>query len=288
MHFIKSGTSRSSLNKAIIYMLISTFAFAGMNALVKFHQDFSSFQVVFFRALGTWVICMILMIRKGIHPLGNQRKLLFLRGMLGVASITLFFTAVQEIALGSAVSLRYISPVFASLFAIWVLKEKVRPRQWIFFMMAFSGVLVLKGFDTSINPKGFLMILASAFFMGWVYVVIRMIGERDHPLVVINYFMFLAMVIGGTFSIPRWVQPIGWDWFSLLSMGIFGYFGQRFMTEAFQLVPTNTIAPMKYLEVIYALLVGLIFFKEAYSVFMLLGISMIIGGMILNLKTKKT
>ena len=68
----------------------------------------------------------------------------------------------------------------------------------------------------------------------------------------------------------------------MLLLGVFGYFGQVFMTKAFQTASTNQVAPLKYIEVIFTVLFGLFIFKEIYTLWSIVGILLIIGGLILN------
>ena len=76
--------------------------------------------------------------------------------------------------------------------------------------------------------------------------------------------------------------PKGNDWFLLLSLGFFGFFGQLFMTKAFQVAKTTLVAPLKYIEVIFTLTIGVFWFGDFYSFFSLLGILMIIGALVAN------
>jgi len=168
-----------------------------------------------------------------------------------------------------------------------LLKEKVHHIQWLFFALAFSGVLILKGFDDSIPVLGLVFILVASFFTGLVYIIIRKIGHTEHPVVIVNYFMCVATLVGGIFSIFHWKTPTLVDTLLLLSLGVFGYFGQLFMTKAFQLGETNIIAPLKYVEVIFAIIVGVGFLGESYSIWSFVGILMIIIGMLLNIWYKK-
>lgn len=62
--------------------------------------------------------------------MGTHKKLLFLRALFGVISITCFFQSLNYLAVGTAVSLRYTSPIFAAIFAL--------------FFLAFLGVLIIK------------------------------------------------------------------------------------------------------------------------------------------------
>ena len=132
------------VKNAIQFMLISTFAFACMNATVKHLIDINAYQIVFFRSIGTLVFTFTFLLKNNISILGNRRKLLVIRGVVGVTSMTLFFMSIKYLSMGTAVSLRYLAPVFAAVFAIFFLKEKIKHRQWAFFLMEFSGVLIIK------------------------------------------------------------------------------------------------------------------------------------------------
>lgn len=271
----------------LLYVLVSILAFTMMNAFVKYLQYLPPFQLVFFRALGTLVLCVIVLKVKGISIEGNRLDLLFGRGIAGTISLLLFFMAIKEIPFGSAVSLRYLSPIFAGILAVVWLKEHISWWQWMCFLLAFSGVLLLKGFDARINLLGLAYILTSAFFSGVVYVLIRRIGLSEHPLVIISIFMFCATAIGGILSLFDWQTPRPQDWWILASLGVFGFFGQLFMTKAYQIASVGTVAPTKYLEAVFALLIGWIWFGETYTPGSLLGIGLVIGGMLLNLFGKR-
>lgn len=268
-------------------MLLSASAFTGMNGLLKYLTEYSAYQVVFFRAFGSLFLTFGFLWSRGIPMLGTHRKLLVLRGVVGATSMLLYFMAIHYMPLGSAVALRYIAPIFAAVFSILLLREKVKPIQWLFFILAFMGVVVLKGLDRSIPPIGLALILMSAVFSGLVYITIRKIGNREHPVVIVNYFMCIAFILGGSMSIFHWKTPVGIDWLLLISLGVFGYFGQLFMTKALQWGETNIIAPLKYVEVLFAVIFGVGFLGESYSIWSFVGMAMIIGGLLLNIWFKQ-
>ncbi|NRD24405.1 DMT family transporter [Winogradskyella litoriviva] len=268
-------------------MIISALAFTFMNVFVKSLSNFSVYQIVFFRSVGSLFFTIPFLLKNKISLLGNKRALLIMRSIFGLISMTLFFLSIKYIAMGTAVSIRYIGPIFAALFALLFLKEKIKPIQWFFFLMAFLGVLILKGFDTELEVKGIVFALISAVFVGLVYISIRKIGNEDHPVVVVNYFMIISAVIGGLLSINGWIHPVGKEWLMLLSLGVFGYFAQLYMTKAMQVGETNQIAPLKYLEVIFTIIIGLVWFKEVYTIWSLVGILLIISGLTMNVITKK-
>ncbi|WP_231963660.1 DMT family transporter [Polaribacter sp. KT 15] len=274
-------------NSAISYMIFSVIAFAIMNAIIKYLTIFNVYQVVFFRSIGTLCFTIPLILKQKTSFLGNNKKLLFLRAFFGVISITCFFQSLNYLAVGTAVSLRYTSPIFAAIFAAIFLKEKVKKIQWLLFFIAFLGVLIIKGFGVDVNTIGLLLIITSAIFLGLIFVIIRKIGNSENPLVIINYFMILAFVFGGIMSVDNWIMPNNLQWLLLLSSGVFGYIGQLYMTKAFQSNETNLVAPLKYLEVIAMIVIGSIWFDEVYNLWSLLGVFLILVGLIYNIYLKR-
>ncbi len=264
-------------------MLLSAVSFTAMNLFIKYLAHFGGPQLVFFRAFGSLFFTMSYLLWHKIPILGNQKKLLVYRGLAGVTSMGLFFVSVKYLPIGSAVSLRYLSPIFATILAVLFLRERVKPIQWLFFLMAFEGVLMIKGFDPNISSFGFLLVLGSALFSGIVYVLINKIGHRDHPVVIVNYFMWISVLVGGILSIFNWKTPQGIEWLLLLSLGVFGYYGQLFMTKAFQSQATNKVVSLKYVEVIFTMIAGVFWFSDQYPILSLAGTFLVIAGLILNI-----
>ncbi len=189
--------------------------------------------------------------------------------------------------MASAVSLRYLSPIAAAILAIIFLGEKVRKLQWLFFVAAFIGVALLKGFDTRISTTALGWSMMTAVFSGGVYVIIRKIGKTEHPVIVVNYFMCTCFLIGGLWSIFHWVMPQGLEWLIVSMMGIFGFFAQLYMTKALQNAEANLITPFKYAEAIFTIIAGWMIFGESQSWIAILAMLIIILSLIGNVWVKK-
>lgn len=274
-------------NKAILYMIISAIAFSLMGSVVKYLSTFNVYQVVFFRSVGTLFFTIPLVFKQRIPFFGNNKKWLLIRGITGVISLTFFFQSLNYLSIGTAVALRYIAPIFAAIFALFFLKEKIKSIQWFLFFIAFIGVLIIKGFGVDIELAGLFFVILSAIFLGIIFVVIRKIGNSEHPLVIINYFMIMAFAFGGIMCLKYWEQPTLLEWIFFMSTGVFGYFGQLYMTKALQAEETNLVAPIKYLEVIFTIIIGTFWFGDVYNTWTLLGILLILSGLIYNIYIKR-
>ena len=268
-------------------MVLSTLFFAIMSTIVKYLSDFGSFQLVFFRSLGTLIFSTSFLIYSKIPFWGNQKKLLIFRGLTGASSMILFFMALHFMTLGSAVTLRYTAPIFVALLSVLFLSEKIKFIQWVCFGISFFGVIMVKGFDATVDFFGLGIILFSSLTSAITYILISKIGTKDHYMVIINYFMLSATLIGALGSLFEWKNPQGEEWFYFLLLGVTGLIAQILMTKAFQISPAYNIAPYKFVEVIFSLSFGVLIFMDIYTFYSLLGMGMIILGLLLNGVFKK-
>ncbi len=267
-------------------MLIAAFAFAWMNLMAKYLQDFHPMQVVFFRAFGTFVFIFPYMIVKKIPIIGKNYRWLSVRGVLSFVSLALFFTVVQRIPLGSAVALRYTAPIFSVVLAYFFLKEKVKFWQWISLIIAVVGAFIMKGLDLRIDTYSFILIMLSALLVGAVFVIVRYLGNKEHFLTIINYFMVFS-IVGSLFFLNHWRMPLGDEWIWIGLIGTLGLVGQVFFTKSFQMAETSLVAPLKYMELVYALIFGYVLFGETYSVWSIFGMILVVVGMLLNIAAKR-
>lgn len=270
------------MQRIVVFMIISALSFTLLNVLVKSLNHFNVYQIVFFRSIGSLLFTFPLLLKSKINILGNKRTLLFTRAVFGFTAMTLFFSSLKYLTTGSAVAIRYIAPIFATIFATFMLKENIKKQQWLYFGIAFSGILILKGFDANVGNIGLLYVTISAVLTGIVFILIRKIGNEDHPLVIVNYFMCISAILGGFLMYQHWVTPKNIEWILLLGLGVFGYYGQYYMTKAFQKSEINKVAPLKYIEAIFTILIGSIWLDEIYTLYSLLGILLILTGLTLN------
>ena len=269
-------------------MVISATSFAFMSLIVKSLNHISTFQLVFFRSIGTMIICITILKFLKVPLFGKNKGLLASRGIVGTISLVLFFYAIKLMPLASAVSLRYLSPFFSVVLAMYFLNEKMLKRQWVYMMIAFFGAVLIKGFDTRISLYAFSIIMISAFFSGLVYFIIRKIGKSEHPLVIVLYFSGIATIssfIGSLFQHLHF--PNIEEFIQLLSLGILGYCGQYFMTKALQIEVANRVTPLKYIEAVLALFLAFVWFGEKQGIFAIVGITLVIIGVSLNSLSKK-
>ena len=269
-------------------MLVAGVFFTLMNFGVKYLDNIPAIEIVFFRSMVSLVISAIMIKQMGLSFLGNNKTVLFLRGFFGVVALSLYFFTLQKLPFASAVTIMQLSPIFTTILAIFILKEVVKAPQWLFFLVSFAGVALIKGFNPDIPLKYFMIAICSSFVSALAYNMIRKLKDTDHPIVVVFYFPIVALPFASIFSYFQWVQPTWMELFILLGIGVATQIAQVNMTKAMQMEELGKVSIVRYLTVIYAIFIGAVFFKESYNWITLMGMGLVIAGVLLNLWFTRT
>ena len=266
-------------------MMLSTFLFAVMNTLIKLVPNIPAVEIVFFRSIISLIISITWLKANGIYLFGKRENRLFLilRGCCGAVALVSFFYLLQVIPLATATVLRFLAPVFTTILGILIVKEKVKPIQWVFFVIAFFGILVVQGFDHRISTFYVILGLGASVFSGLAYNFIRRIKTSENPMVIILYFPLITGPLTGIYCSFNWVQPVKLEWVYLLLIGILTQFAQYFMTKAYQMEELSKVSSITYTGILYALSFGWIFFDEQFNFMTYLGMGLVMIGVILNI-----
>ena len=270
-------------SKGIQHMLIAGVFFTLMNIGVKYLGNIPAIEIVFFRSLVSLIISAVMIKRLNLSFLGNNKTVLFLRGFFGVVALSMYFFSLQNMPFASAVTIMQLSPIFTAILAIFILKETVRIPQWLFFLISFVGVALIKGFNPDIPLMYFFTALGASFISALAYNMVRLLKDSDHPIVVVFYFPLVALPIAGIISYFNWVQPTPIEFLILLGIGIATQIAQVNMTKALQLEEVAKVSIVRYLTVIYAIFIGAVFFEDSYNWITIMGIALVVLGVIANL-----
>ncbi len=278
------------MSKGVRYMLQASFFFAVMNVMVKLIPNIPAVEVVFFRSIVSLILSYGYLKSNDINVWGSNKKILILRGLSGSIALCCFFVTIQSIPLASAITIHYLSPIFTAIIGIYFVKERVYKWQWLFFAIAFGGILIIQGFDARVSLGYTLLGVTAAFLSGVAYNCIRKLKDSEHPLVIIFYFPLVTLPLTGIYLLFDWVLPVGIEWLWLLLIGLSTQFAQYFMTKSYQSEELSKVASLNYIGIIYALGFGYIFFDESYGWLVYTGMGVVLIGVILNIwyKTKLT
>lgn len=266
--------------KTIYLMIISTLAFAFVNAIIKELKGFSAFQLVFFRSIIPLVICLVQFRIRGLSPWGNNKPILLLRGVSGAVALFMMFVLIKNISLGLAVMLQYLSPIFTAIIGFFWLKEKLSMRQWIAMLICVVGVYFIKSNDDLLTLNMLLLGLGAACLSGLAYNCVRICRTTDHPLVAVFYFPLVATPIAFLLTIfnDLWIWPSMTQWIIIVVLGSLTQLAQVTMTKALQGDKVANAAVFKYLGIVYAFFISWIWFGEVFSWKILLSTLLVLSG----------
>ena len=279
-------TEKTFFSTGVKHMLLAIFCFGLVNVMVKSLVNIPALEIVWFRGVFMTVFSLLILKKNKVNIWGNNRKVLVLRGLFGTMGVCLFFISLKRMDLASAQVIHYTAPIFTTFIASLFLNEKVKHLQWLFFLISFIGVVVVKGFG-NINTTDFIIGISSAFFSGCAYASIRRLKGTENPTVIIFYFALVALPLMTLYFIlfpEDWVNPIGIQWFYLCGIGIFTQIAQYFMTKAYQGEVANRISGVSYSGIVFAIFFGIVFFNEYPNLWVIMGIILVLTGVVLNLR----
>lgn len=277
------------LSSGVRFMLLATFFFALMNAAVKLLHHLPAIEIALLRSAVSLIIAYTFVRLNRISLTGRNNKALLLRGFFGSSSLVLYFVTLQHMPLASAVTLQYVSPILAAIMGIFLLREPVKPLQWLFFGVSFAGVLMVQGFDSRIEPFYLLLGIGSAFFAALAYNMIRQLKETEHPLVITFFFPLVSLPVTALLlTTITWVMPVGTDWLVMIFIGITAQIAQYFMTRSYQSDELSKVVSLKYVGIIYALAFGYFLFGETFTLEAHLGMVVVLAGVIGNIWYKQS
>jgi drug/metabolite transporter (DMT)-like permease len=280
--------------KSTLFILIATLAFSMMAISVKLLHRIPPSEIILIRSLFSATLCYYFLKRLKINPWGSrsQRKMLVLRGIVGTLSLISYFTTIQNLPLALAEILQQMAPFFALLISQFFLNEKNQWHHWFFLFIAFIGVViinreVLQNFSSWGNLHGsqiwyFQTGIASAFLSACAFATIRAIGAEVHPLVIIFYFPIVTIPFALVAAYWQWITPNLIEILYLALVGITTQAGQYYMTRAYQLAPVRDLALIRYLGIVFALIMGYWIWDEHYDAYTLGGMFLILISTLLG------
>ena len=264
---------------AVLWMIFGSICFGTMNALVKWTSvNADVWMIIFIRSLVIALAVAIFARFQGTSLRMNDPKKMFLRCLVGLIAMILYFSALALIPIGQAVTLQYTAPLFVALLSGSLIREKVSVSVLISLTTAFIGIILIVSPDLdSINPNA-LLALGSGFFAGLAYIFVRDLRKTDSPSTVVFWFAAFS-VLGSVIQASPELSNLTWKMTAaLIGIGIGAGGGQVGITMAYHQANAAWVSAFSYLTVIIATIYGIILFDEVLSTKIIIGGLLIIGS----------
>jgi drug/metabolite transporter (DMT)-like permease len=179
----------------------------------------------------------------------------------------LWFAALPMVTLAELTAIGFSGPLFICLGAVLFLGERMTGARWAAVAVGFAGVLlVLKpwaGGGFAGVSTGMLLMLASAPVFAGSFLVAKVLTRRDRSDVVVLWQHLWVSVLLAGFALAYWTQPTPAQWGLLAACGFLGAGGHYCMVRAFRVADISAVQSVKFLELVWAAILGWIVFGTA-------------------------
>ena len=267
--------------RGILWMLLAVTALTAMFAIIKQMVNELPFLVIaLVRTLVALVVLSPWLIRHGRAGIATRRlKTHVLRAFFGIASFACITYALGELLLSDAMVLSFTSPLWSIVISALVLGEAIRRDRSLATIAGFVGVVLIVKPQAGIDPA-MLIALASAVLTSGAIITMKSLSATEPPDRIVFYFFFFGSLFLLGPAIATWQTPTWPQWGWLLAAGLLGSFGQSFLARAYDAGEVTVIAPLDFLRMPLAAVLGLAVFHEVPDVWSVAGTAVIFAALL--------
>lgn len=197
------------------------------------------------------------------RPLRTQRPgLHVLRGVLLIASATLFIYAIRVLPLETATAIGFVSPLFVTALSILFLGETVGLRRWAAIAVGFAGVILILRPGTDVFSAAMLLPMLSSLCWAGGLIITRAMRGKERAFTVLLWSTGSGFIVVAPFGFIGWQPPDAWQWVLLVLVALCHVAGQYLTIRAFMLASASLLAPFSYTTIVWATLIGLFAFDS--------------------------
>lgn len=277
---------QNQLRLAALFLLAGEGCLAAMAALVKgLGENLSHETLLFARNFFGLLFLLPFLIRGGIPQLKTKRlKVHLFRALSGVCAMYGFFYVILHLPLAEATLVKLSTPLWLPCIALLMLGDRMTLRNGLALVLGFLGVgLIMRPQGEEVTLVMAVGILAAGL-AAVAKVCIRWMSDTEPSARIVFYFALFSTLISAVPLIWGWQQPAPEAWLLLALLGLLGTSGQLLMTQAYRLAKPSLVGVYAYSSVVYAMLLGWVFWAEIPSLWTWLGTLVIVVAGLINLK----
>lgn len=267
--------------RAIALMLCAVTCFAVLESTAKYLTRFYPVPQVVWARYTVHMLAMLVLLgprmRLDLVRTTNPWSQL-LRATLLLGSTLCNFGAISRLPLAEVKAISFISPLLVTIFAVWLLREKVSWDRWLAVLCGFAGTLfIVRPGTAMINPVAGLA-LGSALCYSLYQIMTRRLSDNENPLVTLFYTSLVGFVAMSLFAplISRPVAPMHFALFVVV--GAMGALGHYLLIRAMELERASVLSPFGYTQLIWAMLLGFLLFGDLPDAHAIIGMIVIVGS----------
>jgi len=279
--------NNNSINK--VNLIFASFFFSLMTVCVKkIDNRIPIHELVFFRSLLSLAITSLIIKKRNIKPWGKNKQLLILRGLLGTIALVCIFYAIRNMPLNISTVIQYTYPIFISIFAGFLINEKITKSVIIASITGWLGVLIilnpyqLSSLNIDLEKSTLLIAFLGAIATALAYITVKKLSLTEDIFIIIKYFPLISVIALSPILLFTWITPNINDLIWIIGIGICTQAGQTFLTIGIKKLPTSEAASINYLQVLFGSLWGILLFKEIININFIMGALLVLLGTIIS------
>lgn len=249
---------------AALSMMLAAFALAANHSLVRVvTAELHPFEASALRFLWAVPIMLPWLLRgRGAVLRTRRHGLHFATAVLTVIMTASFFVALSRMPLAEATALNFTAPLFTTVIAAWMLKERVGLARWGATVIGFVGVLIILRPGFIEIPPVALLPTFGAFLLAWWFIAVKRLSATESTATITTYQTLWSALLLTLIAVPVWVTPT-WETLGYsAAMGGLGTTGIIFTSRAFSLAEASIVAPLDYMRLPFIAIVGYLAFGE--------------------------
>ncbi|MBW6400936.1 DMT family transporter [Roseomonas sp. HJA6] len=288
----QDGPAPDRVTSGVVLGFLSFAAFSFSDASVKAIEGaLPAYESSFFGALFAFLAMPFLM-RPGdrwtdIFATGSRALWLlrFVAYPLGVIGSVIAFT---HLPMAEAFALIFLQPAFVTLMSMTFLRERIGIRRWAAVIIGFIGVLIVLRPGLRPLEIGHLGALVAGLGGAVVVITFRAAGPEEKRISLFGAGILGTVVICGLLMVPGFRMPSALQWGFLASYGLLAALANILLMAAAFRAPAVALGPTQYSQMLWAIVLGYLFFGDGVDLPMLVGIALIIGSGLLTLLRERT
>jgi drug/metabolite transporter (DMT)-like permease len=253
----------------MLWMAATGVLFTLLNATMKkLAHELDPWLVGFLRYLLGTLLILAPALRFGVRELWPKApQMQLVRGLVHAGGMLLWFAALPTVAIAELTAIGFSVPLFICLGAVLFLNERMTGARWAAVLVGFSGVLlVVHPFEAggfSGISAGMLLMLASGPVFAGSFLVAKVLTRLDRSDVMVFWQHLVVSLALLPFALALWMAPSPGQWALLAVCGLFGAGGHYCMVRAFRVADISAVQSVRFLELVWAAILGFLMFGSA-------------------------
>ena len=275
-------------------LVFASLFFSLMTVCVKkIDEAIPIYELVFFRSIFSLIITSLIIKKKKINPWGKNKSLLILRGLLGTTALMCIFYSIRNMPLSISTVIQYTYPIFISIFAALLFKEKINFKLISALFIGWFGILIILNPYQSklyeIDNFSIFIAFVGALTTSLAYIAVKKLSSREDIFIIIKYFPLISVITLLPIVCLNWITPQVNDLIWIIGIGIFTQAGQTFLTLGLKNLPASQASSINYLQVLFGSIWGIYIFGENITLNFVIGsLFVLLGTIIATSKMQKT